>query len=119
MAKECGGSQNGAGSVYGGNASNNLGAAYGPLTPAVPLTNVGAYNGTGQTVSVTISGGTLTSVKLSFNGATPVQVGTTAGTYAVPDSTAISITYSVQPTWTWSFTPFFVQGAPTKDLINV
>lgn len=65
-------------------------------TPAVPATTVTATNSNAVAVFVTITGGTLTSVKV--NG---VQVGTTAGTYTVPAGQTISITYSVAPTWVW------------------
>lgn len=70
---------------------------YGITTyPAVPASTVNATNTGSGPVSVTISGGTLTSVKV--NG---VQVGTTAGTYVVPAGQTISITYTVAPTWVW------------------
>lgn len=65
-------------------------------TPAVPATNTPVTNANGWAVFVTITGGTLTSVKV--NG---VQVGTTAGTYVVPAGQTISITYSAAPTWNW------------------
>lgn len=64
--------------------------------PAVPATTVNATNTTGTIIGVTISGGTLTSVKVNA-----VQVGTTAGTYLVPISGTINITYTVAPAWTW------------------
>ena len=66
-------------------------------SPAVPLTTVPVTNGTGTVVAVTISAGTLTSVVV--NG---TQAGTTAGTYLVPAGGAISVTYSVAPTWAWA-----------------
>jgi hypothetical protein len=66
-------------------------------TPAVPATTVNQTNVNAWPVFVTITGGTITSVKV--NG---VQVGTTAGTYAVPAGQPISITYSSAPTWAWS-----------------
>jgi hypothetical protein len=65
--------------------------------PGVPLSTVAVTNNTGTVVSVVISGGTLTNVFVNS-----VQVGTTAGTYLVPVSGTISITYSVAPTWTWA-----------------
>lgn len=68
-----------------------------PTTPSVPLTTVNQANNNPYSVSVTITGGTLTSVKV--NG---VQVGTTDGTYTVPSYGTISITYSVAPTWAWA-----------------
>jgi hypothetical protein len=69
-------------------------------TPAVPASTVAQVNATGQYVVVTITGGTLTFVFV--NG---VQVGTTAGSYAVPPGGTISITYSVAPTWAWTNPP--------------
>lgn len=66
-------------------------------TPAVPATTVNQVNANAWPVFVTITGGTLTAVKVNN-----VQVGTTAGTYAVPAGQPISITYTVIPTWAWS-----------------
>ena len=61
-------------------------------TSTTPVINTNAWP-----VFVTITGGTLTFVFV--NG---VQVGTTAGTYVVPAGQAISITFSVAPTWAWA-----------------
>jgi hypothetical protein len=72
-------------------------AAPAVASPAVPATTVAAANGTGTVVTVTISGGTLTSVVV--NG---TQAGTTAGTYLVPVAGTISVTYSAAPTWAWT-----------------
>lgn len=66
-------------------------------TPGFPLTNTNVTNANAWPVFVTITGGTLTSVKVNN-----VQVGTTAGTYVVPAGQPISITYSVAPTWAWA-----------------
>lgn len=65
-------------------------------TPAVPATTVNQINTNAWPVLVTITGGTLTSVKVNN-----VQVGTAAGTYVVPAGQPISITYSSAPTWNW------------------
>lgn len=65
-------------------------------TPGFPLTNTNVVNTNAWPVFVTITGGTLTSVKVNN-----VQVGTTAGTYVVPAGQPISITFSVAPTWAW------------------
>jgi hypothetical protein len=65
-------------------------------TPAVPATTVAQANTNAWAVFVTITGGTLTSVKI--NG---TQVGTTAGTYVLLAGQNISITYTVAPTWNW------------------
>jgi hypothetical protein len=65
-------------------------------TPSVPASTVTQANTNGWAVFVTITGGTLSSVRV--NG---TQVGTTAGTYVVPSGQTISITYTVAPTWNW------------------
>lgn len=66
-------------------------------TPSVPASTVNQTNTNAWAVFVTITGGTLSSVKV--NG---TQVGTTAGTYVVPAGQTISITYTVAPTWAWA-----------------
>lgn len=65
-------------------------------TPGFPLTTVPVPNPNNFAVLVTITGGTLSSVKI--NG---VQVGTTAGTYVLPALANISVTFTVAPTWAW------------------
>lgn len=73
--------------------------------PSVPATTVVATNPTSLTATVTITGGTLTVVKVGTSGQTyaqATQVGTAAGTYTVPPGGVIGITYSAAPTWTWS-----------------
>jgi hypothetical protein len=84
-----------------------------PSQPAVPASGVAQQNTNLYPVNVVISGGTLTAVVV--NG---VTVGTGDGTYTVPSAGAISITYSVAPTWVWSnangaagFTSAAVAGA--------
>jgi hypothetical protein len=54
-------------------------------------------NPTGQFVSVSIVGGTMTNV--SVNG---VTAGAGAGNYMLPPGGSITMTYSVAPTWTWN-----------------
>ena len=66
------------------------------VTPAVAASTTNVLNNTGQNVWVTITGGTLTAVKVNN-----VTVGTAAGLYFLPNGANISITYSVAPTWTW------------------
>lgn len=66
------------------------------VTPGFPATNTPVTNNNGWPVFVTITGGTLTSVKV--NG---TQVGTAAGTYVVPAGQTISVTYTLAPTWNW------------------
>jgi len=68
-----------------------------PSQPGVPATTVAVQNTSAYPVSVVISAGTLTAVIV--NG---ITVGTGDGTYIVPSAGAISITYSVAPTWVWS-----------------
>ena len=70
--------------------------------PAMPASTVGLVSGVDRTVTVVITGGTMTNV--SVNGAT---VGTGAGTYTVPAFGTITMTYSVAPTWTWSIPAIF------------
>lgn len=72
---------------------NNTGST---ATPSFPATNTPVTNANGWAVFVTITGGTLTSVKV--NG---TQVGTAAGTYVVPAGQTISVTYTLAPTWNW------------------
>lgn len=66
-------------------------------SPAVPASGVAAQNTNSVPVQVVISGGTVTAV--TVNG---VQVGSGDGTYTVPAYGAISVTYSVAPTWVWT-----------------
>ena len=67
------------------------------IAPAVPASTVAVQNTNPAPVTVVITGGTMTAVLV--NG---VTVGTGAGTYTVPAAGAISMTYSVAPTWAWS-----------------
>jgi hypothetical protein len=78
-------------------------------TPGVPLTTVPVTNTTGFPIKVTITGGTITNVLVNS-----VSVGTTAGTYSVPISGTISITYSSAPTWNW-----FALGTVQNALANM
>lgn len=66
-------------------------------TPAVPASTVAVQNTNPNPVTVVITGGTMTAVVV--NG---VTVGTGAGTYVVPAGGAISMTYTVVPTWAWT-----------------
>lgn len=68
-----------------------------PSQPAVPASTVAQQNVNLYPVQVVISGGTVTAVFV--NG---IQVGSGDGTYTVPSGGAISVTYSVAPTWVWS-----------------
>ena len=80
-----------------------------PAQPAVPASTVAVQNTNSYPVSVVISGGTITAVVV--NG---ITVGTAAGTYLVPSGGAISITYSVAPTWVWNYAG--VQQLATADI---
>lgn len=66
-------------------------------TPGFPASTTPVTNTNNWAVFVTITGGTLSSVKVNN-----VQVGTTAGTYVVASGQNISVTYTVAPTWAWA-----------------
>jgi hypothetical protein len=70
--------------------------------PPVPASTTTVTNTTGQTVAVTVAGGTVTSVNV--NG---TQVATATNyTASVPAGQTIAVTYSAVPSWYWSvFTP--------------
>jgi hypothetical protein len=72
--------------------------------PPVPASTVAYTNTSGQTASVTIIGGTVTSVNVPAGG---TQVATGSGfTASVAAGQTISVTYSAVPAWYWStFTP--------------
>lgn len=65
-------------------------------TPSVPSSAVAQVSTYNFPVLVTITGGTMTNV--TVNGST---VGTGAGTYLLPASGSITMTYTVAPTWAW------------------
>lgn len=64
--------------------------------PAVPASGTPATNTSSLPATVTVSGGTVSSVVV--NG---VSVGTGDGTYTVLPGQSVTLTYSVAPTWTW------------------
>jgi hypothetical protein len=79
-------------------------------TPAVPATTVAATNPSTFPCQVVIgaNGATITAVTVNGSG-----VGTAAGTYVVPASGTISITYTVAtPTWTWTALAGGISGNP-------
>lgn len=79
-------------------APSAAGTPGGTLTaPGIPTSGTPINNPYHGSVDVTLSGFTLTQVFV--NG---VQVGTTNATYTVPQHGSISITYSVQGSWTWA-----------------
>lgn len=85
-----------------------------PSQPVVPATTVAQQNVNSYPVQVVISAGTITAVVV--NG---ITVGVAAGTYTVPAYGAISITYSVAPTWVWSNAGgLYVVNACTLQLGN-
>jgi hypothetical protein len=71
----------------------NSGAVSNPAVPASGTPYLSTYN---WPVLVTISAGTVTNV--TINGSTQ---GTGDGTYLLPALGAITLTYSVAPTWNW------------------
>ena len=80
----------------------SLDGAPGLTTPAVPASGTPVTNTSGFPVLVVITGGTMSNV--TVNG---VTVGTGAGTYALPNGQAITMTYTVAPTWVWQYAPAF------------
>lgn len=80
---------------------NSAGTLYasldGPLTaPAVPATTVALTSPFPMPMTVIITGGAVTVIKV--NGTT---TGLTAGTVRVPPQGTITLTYSSAPTWVW------------------
>lgn len=65
-------------------------------TPAVPATTVAVLNTTGVDVTVYVAGGTVSAITIG-NKAT----GLTSGAVRLPANQAITLTYTVAPTWTW------------------
>jgi hypothetical protein len=71
----------------------------GATTPGVPLSGTPVTNTSPLPSTVVVSGGTGTNV--AING---VAQGTFDGTYVVPpNGGTITLTYSVAPTWTWTY----------------
>ena len=67
-------------------------------TPAVAASGTPVTNSTGQNVTVTLSGGTVTAVVVNS-----LTVATaTSSTVVVPAGQTITLTYSAAPTWTWT-----------------
>jgi hypothetical protein len=69
-----------------------------PSQPAVPASTVAAQNVNSYPVQVVISGGTATVT--TVNG---VTVGAGDGTFTVPAYGSIAVTYTIAPTWAWSY----------------
>lgn len=76
--------------------------AGGFATPAVPASTVAVTNTTQLTATVVVTGGTMTNVSVGG-----VTVGAGAGTYTVPAGQAITMTFTVAPTWTWTLATAF------------
>lgn len=76
------------------------------VTPAVPATTVMQANTTGFNVTVTVSGGTVTGVKVGVTGQTYAQATleatSTPATVVIPPNGVIGIAYSSAPTWSWT-----------------
>jgi len=86
--------------------SGNLGfnpRGYLTPQPAMPASTVAYTNNIGIDADVYVSGGTVSIIETNFKGAGWVTIGTTSGLVRVPANTAIRITYSSAPTWTWFF----------------
>jgi hypothetical protein len=73
-------------------------------SPSVPASGTTQQNTTGEEVTVTVTGGTVTGVYVgtSSTQSSNAEVGTGDGTYVVTPGEYISIVYSVAPTWSWS-----------------
>lgn len=68
-------------------------------TTQIPASTVFKAQPFGTNASMTIAGGTLTSVNYTaFGSTTSVQLGTAAGTYNIPAGASVAVTYSVVPT---------------------
>lgn len=67
--------------------------------PALAASNTDMTNTSGVDVYVSISGGTVTAIKVDG----VAQAGLTSGRFALRPSQTISITYSVAPTVTWTY----------------
>lgn len=78
----------------------------GTTAPGVPASTTPVTNSNAWAVMVVITGGTMTAVVI--NG---VTVGAGAGTYWLPAGQAISLTYTVAPTWTWTASGVDAAGA--------
>lgn len=97
------------GTIVGSAARQDSAATVGPAidtglgfaTPGVPASNTPVTNTSPLPATVVISGGTMTNVSVGPVG-NLVTVGSGAGTYTVPPSQQISMTYTVAPTWTWT-----------------
>jgi hypothetical protein len=77
---------------------NNLWQTRGVQTPpSVPATTVALVNPFWHDAAVTITGGTVTVIAVDGT-----ATGLTAGTVIVPTGKAITLTYSVAPSWVWS-----------------
>jgi hypothetical protein len=69
-----------------------------PSQPAVPASTVAAQNVNSYPVTVVVTGGAATVT--SVNG---ITVGAGDGTFTVPAYGSIAVTYTVAPTWLWSY----------------
>lgn len=77
--------------------ASTIGVPPNPPTPVVPATGVAEVNANACAVNVSISGGTVTAIKV--NG---TATGLVAGNFVVPSGGSVEITYSAAPTWVWT-----------------
>jgi hypothetical protein len=91
------------------------GAANIPVaTPAVPASTTAISNPYGVSMAITVTGGTVTAISTGSNSANLSPTGLTSGTLFLPNDWAISITYSVAPTWTWVSSQLPQSGASSQ-----
>jgi len=83
--------------LFGNDGHTALSTVPAVSQPAMPASTVAAQNLNLFPVQVVISAGTLTAV--TVNG---INVGSGDGTYIVPSGGAISVTYTIAPTWVWT-----------------
>jgi hypothetical protein len=84
-----------------------------PSQPAVPASTVAQQNVNGYPVQVVVSGGTATVT--TVNG---ITVGAGDGTFVVPAYGSIAVTYSLAPTWAWSYAGPQTTAAPAGIRIS-
>jgi len=72
----------------------------GQQTPALPASDIGEYNTTGQVQIVTVWGGTVTAIFLNA-----VEHPFTGGQFVINPGDVIAVRYSVAPNWRWQAMP--------------
>ena len=86
--------KSGSNSITQNNMGYNPVGAVGP--PSVPATTVNYTNAYGYPCIVVVFGGSVTDIDLD-----DVSTGLTTGSFTIPPSGTINITYSSVPTWKW------------------